>query len=470
MEKQPAVKSYFFDQGYKDISRVMKQTWTAALSPVTKEISRVRSIFRSNVVAGVFTLLCDLLVFPLITLIMVLVNSLFSLVFLAAFLVAAVFIYLGYMIAYTVDLIFCLVKQIVSHCPNCQKRFHIPSYKCPRCGVPHSSLRPSQYGILRRRCRCGAILPTTFFNGRQRLEAICPFCSTNIKDGGVHTGMMIPVVGGPSAGKTCFVNMAISEIEKQAARAGLEFKYSPIDGDEYATNRMYMESGALPMKTSDMRLRYYQFYLTPFGEEIKNLVSLCDVAGEAYDHSDELGSQIGYKYANAFIMLIDPLSVTKYKKSISGMIDVSKYGASHLGMDEILSSLIHTLENMHCLTAKNMMKTDVAVVFTKCDIPMLYGEIGFGAVRAYMNGHSGANQYDATNAVCERFLVKYEEENFLNALKSKFKSVQFFTSSALGHVEDGRAFTPSGVAEPVLWLIDKASKSIDLSDRWGRRI
>ena len=80
------------------------------------------------------------------------------------------------------------------------------------------------------------------------------------------------------------------------------------------------------------------------------------------------------------------------------------------------------------------------------------------------------SKYDATNCVCEQFLIKYEEENFLNSLKSKFKSIQFFTCSALGHIENGSDFKPEGVEEPALWLIDKASASINLKNKWGKTI
>lgn len=44
------------------------------------------------------------------------------------------------------------------------------------------------------------------------------------------------------------------------------------------------------------------------------------------------------------------------------------------------------------------------------------------------------------------------------------------TCSALGHVENGSNFAPEGVEEPALWLIDKASASINLKKKWGKKI
>ena len=189
----------------------------------------------------------------------------------------------------------------------------------------------------------------------------------------------IPVVGGPSSGKTCYINMALSELEKNSLkRDGLIFEYKANDalGDDYEENKYNMENGRLPLKTNDMRLKYYQFYLTPRNEKVKNLVSVCDVAGETYSSNDEMGKQIGYKYANAFLMVIDPLSIMRFREEVADQIDVKQYGASEKAMDEVLDTLINTLENMKCLNSKNMIKTDVAVIFSKCDIPGLMEKIG----------------------------------------------------------------------------------------------
>lgn len=470
MKKQPAHKSYFFDKGYKDVARVMKNTWSKAFKPVTNEFARLRQVFANSIIAGIFTFLCDVVVFSVITIFILVANLAFFILFVCFFVVIGVLVYFGYSILYVVDGAFCAIKHISSHCPNCQKKFGLPTYKCPKCGALHTSLRPSKYGILKRKCLCGEKLPTTFFNGRQKLEAVCPSCGSRLKDGGRHIEIMIPVVGGPSSGKTCFINMAISQMGRAAKEHNLDFSYSPVGADEYYDNKRLMDAGRLPYKTNDQRLKYYQFYLSSKNEKIKNLISLCDLAGEVYDDTDGMGEQIGYKYANAFLMVVDPLSVAKFRRELEKTTDLKKYYASAKSMDEILSLLISTLENMHCLTSKNMIKTDVVVVFSKCDLPLIEEKIGETAVNRYMQTQYGLSRYDAQNNVCEDFLHAYEEDNFLNGLKSKFKSVQFFTCSALGHVADGRKFQPAGVEEPVLWLIDKVSKSIDLKNKWGKSI
>lgn len=467
---QPAQKSYFFEKGYKDVARVIKSNWSDSFSVVSKEISRVKGLFYSNVFVAILTTLCDIVVFSIMTTIILLINTLFSVVFLTLFVILALIIYVAYTLVYVADGIFCLFRHIGSHCPTCQSKFLLPAYRCPSCGALHTRLRPGTYGILYRKCNCGNKIPTTFFNGRQRLKAVCAVCETNLKDGGNHVEISIPVVGGPSAGKTCFISMAITQIEKVALKHKLNFAYSSTQNDDYLGIKGQMEKGRLPQKTNDDRLTYYQFYLTPQGDKTKTLVSLCDVAGEVYQKNSEIGKQIGYKHANAFLMLIDPLSVSGFRSEVSESIDLKKYGASSRSMDEILNALVTTLENMQCIDAKSVVKTDVAVVFTKCDIPGLDEKIGGSAVRKYMQENHVSSRFEAQNKLCEKFLKDYNEENFLNSVISKFKSVQFFTCSALGHVANGTSFNPDNVEEPVLWLVDKVSSSINLKDKWGKKI
>lgn len=471
MKKQPATRGYFFGQCYADIIYLLKRAWSMATKPIANECKRIKDLFNdSHIFVAIIAIVCDPIVFLVITLAILLENTIFTLILLLGFVLLGAGISIAYSLTFLVDWIFCVFKGITNHCPTCQTKFMLPTYVCPNCGAKHSTLRPSQYGILHRKCNCGHRLPTTFFNGRQKLKAICPSCGTGLKDGGEHIDIVIPVVGGPSAGKTCFINMAISQIEHTASLNKLSFAYSPTAIDDYATNRSNMQSGILPEKTNDLRLKYYQFYLTRKDVKLKNLISLCDVAGELFDTDTVIGEQIGFKNADAFIMLVDPLSVTKYRESQIGRINCSSYGASEKPLDEILSTLITTLENMHCITSKSAIKSDVAVVFTKCDIPGLENIIGPSAVRKYQQEHDIKSLYDATNEVCKKFLIEYEEQNFLNSLKSKFRSIQFFTCSALGHVANGSKFTPSGVEDPVLWVVDKASSSINLKKKWGQKI
>lgn len=490
MLKQPAKINYFFKEAfiefwavivntYKqcvdriedawyDVEDAFEDFWDDVLDLIEFELGAIFPTFGHAFLLGfrVGMLVLSIILIPLVCLI-------FSVVQIVIVLTVMLLVYLGYITFAFFDWVYCQFKKISTSCPKCQAKYALPTYVCA-CGEKHTKLIPSKYGILKRECNCGKRLSTTFFNGRQKLHGkwVCPGCGYEL-GGPLHVDIPIPVVGGPSSGKTCYINMAISQLEKKASSEyGLNFEYKEnlALGDDYNDNKEQMSNGRLPDKTNDMRLRYYQFYLTPNGEKVRNLISLCDVAGETYDSNDEIGRQIGFKNANAFLMLVDPLSVTAYKEEVSKSIDVSKYGASPKPMDEVLDVLIRTLESMKCLDSKSAIKNEVAVIFTKCDIPGLNEKIGDKAVAKYKQLNNITSTLEAQNKVCEQFLIDYEEENFLNELKSKFKNIQFFTCSALGHVENGKRFNPKGVEEPTLWLIDKASPSINLKKLWGKKI
>ena len=102
-------------------------------------------------------------------------------------------------------------------------------------------------------------------------------------------------------------------------------------------------------------------------------------------------------------MIIDPLSIYSYKRELSQKMSIRQYDASVRPIDEVLDILLNTLDNMHSMSSKNAVKADVAVVFTKCDIPGLEEEIGAPAVRKYMQQHN-LSKYDAQNAICKEFL------------------------------------------------------------------
>lgn len=483
MEKQPAKVNYFFHDGYVDFKNTVVETFSECGSGIRERWDDTKDNFEELVdsVMGLdigdiikYSVLFGLAVGRLlfITIVTPILSLVLSLLQGTAMISVMIPIYIMFCLMAFADWLYRSIKKISTSCPNCQNKFDLPSYQC-ECGAIHTRLIPSKYGILFRTCNCGRKLRTTFFNGRHKQDGawICPKCSYELS-GALQVDIPIPVVGGPSSGKTCFISMAISQIEKNASTYGLEFNYNPNEalGDDYESNIQNMEKGKLPQKTSDLRLRYYQFYLTPKGERVKNLISICDVAGETYQQNDEIAKQIGFKNANAFLIIIDPLSLRKYCDEVGKSIDLSKYGASDSGIDEVVDILINNLQNFNCATPKKMMKTDIAIVFTKCDIPGLADKIGETAVNEYMKEHNDATKYEAINKVCERFLIEYEEENFLNTLKSKFKSIQFFTCSALGHIVDGSDFDPNGVEEPALWLIDKASASINLRQKWGKKI
>jgi hypothetical protein len=482
---QPAQKVYFFHDGFVDFRKVIVGTFklcgniiskcsdgiTISFGNIKDEISYrpilgFLSSIPNQIILGFY--LIRLISSAIITPFICILIAIFQIsLLLILFFVASVF----FGIVLLSDRIYCIINAIVSHCPVCQSKFSLPVYICPVCGVKHDQLRPGIYGILHRTCECGKKLPTVFFNGRHKLKAICPFCNShNIKDGGLHASWCIPVVGGPNSGKTCYINMAMMSLEKNAlTKYGLRFEHERNGLDEYETNASSLSHGNLPIKTTNLRLSYYQFTLTPSGET-KQQISLCDVAGELFDVNavgNEINNQTGFRYVNAFMLIVDPLSIPEYRNEVSKAINISRYSGGAQRIDEMLDTFVRTLQNMFSIGAKAMLNTDVAVVFTKADIPGLDEKIGDSAVLKKAPSLDPKARYEIQNELCEQFLREYNEDNFLINLKSRFKSIQFFTCSALGHIMNGQPFVSSNVEEPFFWLMKKRSKVIEKAIKRG---
>lgn len=445
MEKQPAEKSYVFDQAYKDVGSAFATTWGQTFDGIS-----IKKLFSS-----VLLFLPNLVAFLGITIFRVALNSVISLLLILVFLTVASVVYISFAIVAFLDMVYRGIRRISSVCPNCQRRFDLPTYLCPSCGRKHSRLIPSRYGIFKRKCLCGAKLPTTFFNGRQKLQAVCRECEFDLRDGGNHVEICIPVVGGTDAGKTCFITAAISQMEKVVAgKSKYDFAYA---SNELKNNIQKLKDNIQeehPLeKTGKTKLQYYQFYFTPKKEKVKRLFSICDITGETYNKEREIGDQIGFKYADAFIIVVDPLSIDNYRAEVEQTIDFEKNGASSAKIDEILGCFVLAVGRLCGKSSVDMLKTDVAIVFTKCDLPGLDEQIGTKAVHDYMQIHHTTKE-EASNSLCEAFLRKYQEDNFVNNVKSKFKTVQYFTCSSLGDRSSG-IFCPEGVEEPVLWIIKK---------------
>lgn len=130
------------------------------------------------------------------------ITAVVSVINIAVVFVVMAVIYLGFR-SYGLWTLYLIRKHIFTACHECKEKSLIPTYICPRCGAQHTNLTPGVYGILKRRCNCGEKLPTTFFNGRKNLDAICPHCGTLLSNREA-VPICIPIVGGRSVGKTAF--------------------------------------------------------------------------------------------------------------------------------------------------------------------------------------------------------------------------------------------------------------------------
>lgn len=213
-QPQPAKVSYFFGKGYSDLWNTIKESWSRNIHSAGDQFSLAceKGCFTMG---GGMNLIAAISIFTFGSLITAFTTFAHIAVLFAFF----AFIYMGFGLLWLIDRIYIMINKIKNACPNpdCQASFLIPTYECPGCGEKHTNLVPSKYGILKRTCLCGTKLPTTFLNGRGQLKAYCPECDTALSGDTASRQYAFPVIGGPSVGKTCFINMAIDQMMSDVA-------------------------------------------------------------------------------------------------------------------------------------------------------------------------------------------------------------------------------------------------------------
>lgn len=292
----------------------------------------------------------------------------------------------------------------------------------------------------------------------------CPECDTALSGDTASRQYAFPVIGGPSVGKTCFINMAIDQMMSDVAPAR-SWKMSFISDTEEKDHALAMKSlnqGVRLMKTELNSLTAYQLMLKLPNEKIGRRIYVYDISGEMFSSSSDVQNNLAYSYANGFIFIIDPLTLNQFAMDVEDKVDLNAYGASSKDFDDILNIMLINLEKMFGLKDKDTLKRNLAVVINKVDIPTLEEKIGETAAQQYLaeNAKTCKSYMDARDAVCRNFLEEYGAGNFVRTAEAKFKTVRYFTCSALGHNHEGQPYEGKNVVDPVMWLLQQADSSI----------
>lgn len=334
-----------------------------------------------------------------------------------------------------------VVRRTGYECPVDHKRFPLPVYVCPGCGAQHARLVPGRWGILKRECRCGRVaLPTMVLNGRQRVPQQCP------EDGHPMSGLIgftemvrIALVAGPSAGKSTLLAGTLHELDRASKEGRLALNVVEDSRRDFETALASLAGGKLPEKTAASTRPALVAEIQGGGRS--RVLSLYDVAGEAYAGDDAIRDLRFLEVPSGLVLVVDPLSIdrvaTDQHEEISGL------------RDRLLPSPVRPIRALEATLGALVEagakpdKIPVAVVIGKADA------LGIGEEIAAL---AEAHGEDAP----KHWLEAQGAGNFVRAVEAAFDRVGWFSASALGRVPDPadrRAFNPVGTAAPVLWLL-----------------
>ncbi|MFJ9553112.1 hypothetical protein ACIRPH_04820 [Nocardiopsis sp. NPDC101807] len=211
------------------------------------------------------------------------------------------------------------VRRVRMVCPGCFLRLGYPAYLCTRCGRRHDAIRPGLRGLLRRRCLCGARLPTLLLLGSADLDALCPHCDRGLDHRpGEAREFVLPVFGSAGAGKTRLVagmNLALA----QAARGTREAYAEPVGEETVRRLRDGERLLAAAHRTGP----------TPPGREVRGLtvrvgaegrtllLQVYDAAGERFSRSATTEELAYLGQASTFVLVVDPLGVEAVWRSMT---------------------------------------------------------------------------------------------------------------------------------------------------------
>jgi hypothetical protein len=343
-----------------------------------------------------------------------------------------------------------------ARCPhaNCHHHVPLPVFLCPACGVPHNQLLPGACGVLNRVCKCGrARLPTLFWLGKGKLESRCPKCTKPMREELFGENIHVPIYGGPSAGKTMFMMAATWQLVEGTVPGVAAAFIEPAS--ERAYQRQWkpdFEAGYVRQKTTNLFPDAFLMSVSR-GGGLPSSLYLYDPAGEALDSASSLEGHTFLNDIDGLALLIDPLSLPSFARAYRqrGGPDL-RATTSIADPEEVVARIVNTLEGMGGLVRGRGARTRLAAILTKADITGFGEELGLPPASTDPLGEDWARLGLDRSAVIREWLAN-NESHLLSVLETHFPQLRFFAVSALGHGQSGRAFVPSGVLEPLAWLL-----------------
>ncbi|MBO3747571.1 hypothetical protein J5X84_15955 [Streptosporangiaceae bacterium NEAU-GS5] len=271
-----------------------------------------------------------------------------------------------------VEQVFMLARRILQTCPypGCYARFTLPVYACSHCGNKHADLTPNKNGATRHVCQCGTRLPTTIMLGRYRLQAYCPNCDRQLP---TRVGRVriepLPFAGGPDAGKTTLMALAVDAIHGAvSASGGRTLFFDKSDELAFQQLRRELSSGKISKTLPDLPKAVMLDVAMPGKTGGNRILYLFDPSGEHYTGASKVEEMRYLAHGEALILVVDPFALPDVQDNL---LETEKVALQAKGLTlsrEDPADTFTRLRNELAGRADGGRQRRVAVVLTKADL------------------------------------------------------------------------------------------------------
>jgi Double-GTPase 2 len=324
-----------------------------------------------------------------------------------------------------IERVFMAYGRVLQTCPHpsCYEKIALPVYSCPSCDRRHRRLTPGPAGAFRHVCRCGTRLPTTIPLGRFRLTAYCPHCERRLPEriGRVRVEPL-PFIGGPAAGKTTFMFLAIQALHTHSRGMGgrvafVEQRHQQAYAgavEEFRRGGQLAKTGPeLPLATM------VDVELPGVGHRI---LYLFDPAGEHFAGASQVESLHYLDHGEALLFVVDPFALPEVRRTLTEA-EIGHF--AHSSDEDPSDTLQRVLNELRSRPDRGRQKR-VAVVVTKADL-LARTVIGHGLTAQALPAAPGRPPTHPDHAV-RAWLERLGLGNTTRTLDQLAAQVRYFSS------------------------------------------
>lgn len=361
------------------------------------------------------------------------------------------------------------IRGITLECPSCHERVTRPVYQCktPTCQARHRRLLPSRLGIFTHICRCGNGLPTLLVLGKWQLLARCDTCNEILPTGGLSARTVhVPVVAGPSAGKTAFILAALSRLK---ARGGhCPDQVIRFADEESETQFIHASTALLSGDLSQLlvtrpvaAIRAWTF-LVGGRRSLRRLVYLYDPAGEHLWGIEDLARWRFLSHTTGMVFIVDPFSFPGLS-NILAEEQIESVQPCRVPPADVLARIMEALHECTAGRDSTIASIQAAVVITKGDVLLQMEEPGhpYDGMTDFGMGRQQRKCRDSS--VRDWLKMVAGQRNLVTSIDHAFPRVSYFVTSALDlpkprprvSARSGKEVTNDDPADVLLWLLSR---------------